>query len=651
MSILARGYITISVVNDGYTLSLTSPSVAISADHDGGNPDLSCAETVVSLTKGDMAVDFDISVKPSSDAIEFTVQKIGLTYKINITALPTDITSGYLDIAVVTTDEHQMTVRYTFTVVRSLEDIAWIQDWNGTYTQIGDTYVVTPKIFAGKKETDGSLTGVYMGPLQNFPGEKPEGSVTTEAGIYGYRNNKLVFYIDNSGAQIAGWTISENTLQSDKGGSIKVVGGGQIFIESENTDKGWLMTGGAIKHTLTGLELTAEGTLLVPDMLSLKIGNSTVEGIANNAANSKIGGMNLLENSSFSRDIKGWIDTELETQIKLVGGSYCAQLTSGTLVQEIAGLKTGDVVTVSFDVYRTTSTLTALPIYFSSTGYVVNLSSAALNTWSRVSLTVTLTKDADMIGLAPIPGTTVNVKRIKLERGSVATPYSTKDDMTSRMLMTGIDIIDKKITVTTDQFVIQNNSGQVTASINAEGVLTTNGGVFTNVVVSGEINATSGLFKDVVINGFIRKSKPTIITPANKSEYFTNMWGQVNTFIMDKLSGYLIFQGFTSGTALEIYLPGIRRETGSPAINVGDLTNTSTELFTALSLFGETIVMVNLSSVSIGVTGVLFNLGDDSPTSVPWPPNTIMLLRSVCKDDQYTGYKYLGWERTIIPLS
>lgn len=45
-------------------------------------------------------------------------------------------------------------------------------------------------------------------------------------------------------------------------------------------------------------------------------------------------------------------------------------------------------------------------------------------------------------------------------------------------LATGIDVINKKITVTSDQFVIQNNDGEVTASVDADGVLKIGSGEF-----------------------------------------------------------------------------------------------------------------------------------------------------------------------------
>lgn len=50
------------------------------------------------------------------------------------------------------------------------------------------------------------------------------------------------------------------------------------------------------------------------------------------------------------------------------------------------------------------------------------------------------------------------------------------------LLSTGIDIENKKVTVTSDQFVIQNNDGEVTASVNEDGVLSVGSGEFSGFI-------------------------------------------------------------------------------------------------------------------------------------------------------------------------
>lgn len=73
----------------------------------------------------------------------------------------------------------------------------------------------------------------------------------------------------------------------------------------------------------------------------------------------------------------------------------------------------------------------------------------------------------------------------KLERGTVATAYTpnaadqvSKDELKA----TGIDILKKKVVVTSDQFEIQNNSGQTTATVDKDGRLTVSDGEFKGTV-------------------------------------------------------------------------------------------------------------------------------------------------------------------------
>lgn len=102
----------------------------------------------------------------------------------------------------------------------------WVADWNKTATTIGENYIVTPKIFAGTV-TNNKMTGVYLGQLS-----------TTEAGIYGFDDGNRIFFIDKTGAEIGGWSITSVGLQSPTGrmhilstGSIKAAYGDTTYWE------------------------------------------------------------------------------------------------------------------------------------------------------------------------------------------------------------------------------------------------------------------------------------------------------------------------------------------------------------------------------------------------------------------------------------
>ena len=82
----------------------------------------------------------------------------------------------------------------------------------------------------------------------------------------------------------------------------------------------------------------------------------------------------------------------------------------------------------------------------------------------------------------------------KLETGATPTDwiesksgYVEDSGLAAKMLRTGIDIENGKITATADKFEVRNNSGEVTASVNKDGLLETN-----NAIISGTIISSSG---------------------------------------------------------------------------------------------------------------------------------------------------------------
>ena len=259
--LLAQGYITIAVVNDGYSLSLTTSSVSIPANHDGSDPDLSCAYTNVSLSKGNASQPIEIiNVIPSTNGIQYTYVPAGpYNWKVSIIGLASDITSGYLDIIVRTPDGYQTSARFNFSVVRNTTSLDWIEEWNGTHTQIGSNYVITPKLFAGHKTSEGKITGIYLGKLKGFIGEVfPFTLSDAEEGLYGYRDNKIVFYIDNNGARIGGWDITPDSIQC-LDGTLTIKSEGAISSQSDGVEHWALKKDGSALFANGKVTMDAQG--------------------------------------------------------------------------------------------------------------------------------------------------------------------------------------------------------------------------------------------------------------------------------------------------------------------------------------------------------------------------------------------------------
>ena len=194
--------------------------------------------------------------------------------------------------------------------------------------------------------------------------------------------------------------------------------------------------------------------------------------------NQSIGGENLIDNSSFQNDIKGWYtngasgtytasvvnDSAAGKCLQLwFSANYCG-LFRGLSDQGKAYVREGATFTVSFDLYKKASVPSQIAVGFEDGGVsafnTINISSHPLNSWKRISVTQTLkTNKASIIiyGLGT-GGATVYIRNLKVERGSLATPWSASEN--ERLLDTGIDILNRKMIFTADNTLIQDNTGK-----------------------------------------------------------------------------------------------------------------------------------------------------------------------------------------------
>ena len=233
MGTVAKSSITLVSISDAYSLSLTPNSCVIKADFDGSNPKLEHAYTIISAYCGDEKTPIEIdssTIVKSNDNIEYQLIKVdSYRYRLSIISLPVDILQGYIEIPVLSGVSAGLTGRFTFSIVRESTMLDWIQDWENNKTTIGSSYVITPKLFVGKKiigsydslEDVPGLTGVYIGPSEN-----------NGAGIYGYKDNKEIFHIDQTGGKIGGWDITSGGIQCEDG-TLSIKSEGTISAQSE----------------------------------------------------------------------------------------------------------------------------------------------------------------------------------------------------------------------------------------------------------------------------------------------------------------------------------------------------------------------------------------------------------------------------------
>lgn len=190
---------------------------------------------------------------------------------------------------------------------------------------------------------------------------------------------------------------------------------------------------------------------------------------------------------------------------------------------------------------------------------------------------------------------TINLCRLMLMEGTEyggwsLSPYDKTEagKLESGLKRAGIDLEDDTITATANKFMVKNNSGEVTASVNEKGVLEVGAGVF---------------------SGLIRK-KMTEITPENLKEYVTDVpalaLGNIQ-IDFEKTGCFVKFTGnikaMTKADVVIVppfYMPN--------HTNWGKLSTKT--VYEAMAYVGQTIVVVNDSDTemtTIGYTSMDFD--------------------------------------------
>ena len=259
MSTVAKSSITLTAVNDAYSLSLTPSVCIIRADYDGSNPVLTNAYTLVSLYHGDVKVPIDplactiginFTYMANSSMIDDYTMKLWINY------LDPSVREGAITIDVKCTDTITVKGRFAFTVERESTMLDWIQEWESNKTTIGATSIITPKLFVGKKITGSyeslaevpGLTGVYIGP-----------SSDDSCGLYGYKNSIEIFHLDETGGKIGGWDLLQDGLYSSNG-KLRILSDGSIRAVNDEFDTIWeTCADGSASFALGNVKFYANG--------------------------------------------------------------------------------------------------------------------------------------------------------------------------------------------------------------------------------------------------------------------------------------------------------------------------------------------------------------------------------------------------------
>ena len=114
--------------------------------------------------------------------------------------------------------------------------LPWIEEWNSpdNQTEIGGEYVISPKMFSGIKNVDGTLTGVAFG--RSVVTVVENGVEKQKTGIFGLKDGKITFSVDKEGNAFYGGEINVNgKFKVDKNGMVTAIGGsfsGNVAMDS-----------------------------------------------------------------------------------------------------------------------------------------------------------------------------------------------------------------------------------------------------------------------------------------------------------------------------------------------------------------------------------------------------------------------------------
>lgn len=288
---------------DGYTIKSSRQGYAIPTDKDGRIHTAVNTSTIISALKGKTPVTPVIGTLPSVAGC--TLSKSGTTVTIIFTAGTSLAESGVIDIPVMVDGfAFQVSVAYakaktgangaTGAAGVDANMLDWVRDWNSNKTTIGTGSVITPKLFAGVKNSNGTLTGTAIGRYA-LSTLDDSGSIVTRIidGIYGFKDGYKTFALDNTGSVMLGKGNQFIRYNSATG---QVEFGSDVclnWIAPINTAKA-----DAILSAAATAQAKADAAR-----------NAAISSAATDAANKvnaiRIGGRNYIRNSSFTANLTG----------------------------------------------------------------------------------------------------------------------------------------------------------------------------------------------------------------------------------------------------------------------------------------------------------------------------------------------------------
>lgn len=268
-TLIARGQATITIQKDGYTITQSLGEYIFPADQSGKILSAVSVTSTISVTLGDSAFsNFTIGTitKPtgfSSISVNNTNKTVTFAVAANTTTLADH---GKIDIPI-TISSTIYKLSFVWSKAKKGDTGAagvdanlldWVKEWNTGKTLINSNTVITPKLFAGAKNTDGTISGIAIGSFA-LSTKTSSGTITTETvnGIYGFKDGYKTFYVDNSGNAQLGYgneyvKYNASTGKIEFGSAVSMQWVGATYI-----DKDGIFTGTLSADTVSAIDIAA----------------------------------------------------------------------------------------------------------------------------------------------------------------------------------------------------------------------------------------------------------------------------------------------------------------------------------------------------------------------------------------------------------
>lgn len=268
-TLIARGQATITIQKDGYTITQSLGEYIFPADQSGKILSAVSVTSTISVTLGDSAfTNFTIGTitKPtgfSSISVNNTNKTVTFAVAANTTTLADH---GKVEIPIVISGT---TYKLTFVWSKAKKGdtgaagvdanlLDWVKEWNTGKTLINSNTVITPKLFAGTKNSDGTISGIAIGSFA-LSTKTSSGTITTETvnGIYGFKDGYKTFSVDNRGNVQLGYgneyiKYNASTGKIEFGSAVSMQWVGATYI-----DKDGIFTGTLSADTVSAIDIAA----------------------------------------------------------------------------------------------------------------------------------------------------------------------------------------------------------------------------------------------------------------------------------------------------------------------------------------------------------------------------------------------------------